>query len=345
MTTTSFNHVKVSGIKTVIPQHMINVEDELEFFDNNPKKLARAKKMVGYGRRYIADDLTTVTDMATDAAKKLMHEMGISTEEIDLLVFVSQKPDYKEPNNASVAHGMLGLKKECFALDINSGCSGYMQALLVAHALLEVGLGKKCLLLAGDIPSRTGSAQAKDARVFGDAASATILEYSSDVYKSFFVVGTDGSGFDKIICPFGGARLPLDVDILNLILQDGPFSWRAASDRIIKGEDVFRFTMDVAPQTIKQTLALAGWTDADVDLYAIHQANKQIVENIVSSAGVSVQKAPTDVFTKYANNSTNSLATLLCDQPQGKTWGNTILCGFGVGLSWGGGSNKSARFI
>lgn len=64
MTVSYFNHVKISGIKTVIPENYIDIDDELEFFDNNPKKLERAKKMVGYGRRYLADDLTTVTDMA-----------------------------------------------------------------------------------------------------------------------------------------------------------------------------------------------------------------------------------------------------------------------------------------
>lgn len=44
MTVSYFNHVKISGIKTVIPENYIDIDDELEFFDNNPKKLERAKR-------------------------------------------------------------------------------------------------------------------------------------------------------------------------------------------------------------------------------------------------------------------------------------------------------------
>ena len=122
MTLSTFKHAKISGIKTVIPQGYIDIDSELEYFDNNPRKLERAKKMVGYGRRYIADDLTTVTDMAVDAAEKLIQEMKINKEEIDALIFVNQKPDYKEPNDACLAHGRLDLKKDCAILDMNMGC-------------------------------------------------------------------------------------------------------------------------------------------------------------------------------------------------------------------------------
>ena len=41
-----------------------------------------------------------------------------------------------------------------------------------------------------------------------------------------------------------------------------------------------------------------------------------------------------DIFSKYANNSTTSVVTVLCDQQ--KPLGKTILCAFGVGLAWGG---------
>ena len=136
MTFSVFNHVRLLGVKTVVPEHFIDIDDELQYFDNNPKKLARAKKMMGYGRRYIADDNTTVTDMAVDAAEKLMTEMKIDRNDIDLLIFVNQKPDYKEPNDACVAHGKLKLNKNCTSLDLNMGCSGYAHALMTAHALI-----------------------------------------------------------------------------------------------------------------------------------------------------------------------------------------------------------------
>lgn len=335
MTVSSFNHVRISGIKTVVPEHFIDIDDEVQYFDNNPKKLARAKKMMGYGRRYIADDNTTVTDMAVDAAEKLMTEMKIDRDEIDLLIFVNQKPDYKEPNDACVAHGKLKLNKNCTSLDLNIGCSGYVHALMTAHAFVSTGTFKTCLLLAGDLCARANDqTNRKVAPVFGDAASATILKHTEDDRKAFFITGTDGACWNKIVHPLGGMRLPLDKETIDLRVEDITGNQVLLRQGVMKGEDVFNFTMDVAPALLNDTMKAAGWTSNDVDLFAIHQANKQIVENIVSKAGIPPEKAPVDVFSKYANNSTNSVVTVLCDQT--KPLKNVVLCVFGIGLSWGG---------
>ncbi len=335
MTISSFNHVCISGIKTVVPEHFIDIDDELQYFDNNPKKVARAKKMIGYGRRYIADELTTVTDLAVDAAEKLLTEMNIGKDEIDLLIFVNQKPDYPEPCDACIAHGRLGLKKNCTTLDINLGCSGYIHALMTAHALVSSGAFKTCLLLAGDMCARgTEQTNRKAAPVFGDAASATVLRHTTGDKKAFFVTGTDGSGWNKIIHPLGGMRLPLDKDTVDLRIEDVAGNMILLSQGGMKGEDVFNFTMDVAPALLNDTMKAAGWTANDVDLFAIHQANKQIVGNIISKAEIPAEKAPVEPFSKYANNSTNSVVTVLCDQKQPLK--NVVLCAFGIGLSWGG---------
>lgn len=335
MTVSSFNHVRVCGIKTVVPEHFIDIDDELQYFENNPKKLARAKKMMGYGRRHIADDKTTVTDMAVDAAEKLMTEMNVNRDEIDLLIFVNQKPDFKEPNDACLSHGRLGLNKNCTTLDINLGCSGYVHALMTAHAFVSAGAFKTCLLLAGDMCGRaTDQADRKSAPVFGDAASATLLKHTQEDRLAFFVTGTDGSGWNKIVYPLGGMRLPLDKDTVDMKIENSIGNRVFLKSAVIKGEDVFNFTMEVAPDLLNDTMKAANWTADTVDLFAIHQANKQIVENIISKAGIPSEKAPVDVFSKYANNSTNSVATVLCDQT--KPLEKVVLCAFGVGLSWSG---------
>ena len=129
-------------------------------------------------------------------------------------------------------------------------------------------------------------------------------------------------------------RLPLDKDTIDLYAEDIVGNRILLHKGIMKGEDVFNFTMDVAPTLLKDTMDAANWNSDNVDLFAIHQANKQIVENIIAKAGIPFEKTPVDVFTKYANNSTNSVVTVLCDQ--NRKLKNVILCAFGIGLSWGG---------
>lgn len=337
MSDSSFEHVRICGVKSVLPERYIDIDDELEFFDGSAKKLARAKKMMGYGRRYLADEDTTVTDLAVDAAQRLMAEMAVAPEDVDCLVFVNQKPDYPEPCDACLAHGVLGLKRSCLALNINMGCSGYVHGLMVAHAFISSGAVKRCLLLAGDMCGRlTDRANRKGAPVFGDAASATLLEYTSESRKACFVMGSDGTGWDKIIRPIGGTRSRFTAENITYTATDAHGNIWRVGDGIMQGEEVFKFTMDVAPQLLRDTVALSGWKEEDIDLYLIHQANKQIVENIIDRAGIPAAKAPTDTFSKYANNSTTSVVSVLCDQPQDADLKKIIFCTFGIGLSWGG---------
>ena len=336
MAKSALKDIKILGLKTVVPEQYIDIDNELEFFDNNPKKLLRAKKMIGYGRRYLADEYTTVTDMAVDAAEKLFSEMQYNREKIDLLIFVNQKPDYMMPADACLAHGQLNLKHDCAAIDIMLGCSGYIYALWTAMSLMQTGTVKSCLLLAGDIASyKILKENRKAVQVFGDAASATILEYQAAAEESYFVLGTDGKGWDKIVNPFGGIRLPLSEIELNSVVMDSaqnPWNYRHG---IMQGEDVFNFSTEVAPRIMNELLDYANIKLEDIDYFAIHQANKQIVDTIIEKTGIPSDKASSETFSKYANNSTNSVITVLCDQLYGKNVQKVVICAFGVGLSWG----------
>ena len=52
MSKSKFNHVKVSGVTAVVPEHFINIDDELEFFNRDIKVLERNKKILGLGKTY-----------------------------------------------------------------------------------------------------------------------------------------------------------------------------------------------------------------------------------------------------------------------------------------------------
>lgn len=63
MSKSTFNHVRISGITAVVPENFINIDDEIEFFNNDPKLLERNKKILGLGKRHVADDRTTNCDL------------------------------------------------------------------------------------------------------------------------------------------------------------------------------------------------------------------------------------------------------------------------------------------
>lgn len=333
-----FKHVRFAGIKTVVPKEVINIDDEIEFFENNPKKLARTKKMIGFGRRHVTDENTIASDLCFEAATQLIAEMNINKDEIDGLVFLSQCRDYSSPSTANVLHGKLGLSQNCAAFDISQGCSGYVYAIWLVSSMIASGACRKILLLSGDTPSKSSYRDNRlVAPIFGDSASATLLEYTDEDNPSYFVLGSDGTGWDKIITPAGGSRLPIDEEIANTDVTDEYGNRWNLRHTIMKGVDVFNFTIDKAPNNINDVMALSGLTNDDISMFALHQANKQIIEAVANKAQIPLDKTPSDTFSEYGNSACNSVATVLAHHLSDQNNDMVLICGYGVGLSWASG--------
>lgn len=221
MTESIFTHTKVKGIVSVIPENFIQIDDEIIFFANSQKKLDRAKKIVGFGKRHIVPDGITVVDLCEAAGNKLLSSMNIAPVSIDALILVNQSPDYFYPASSCILHGKIGLNTNCATFDVALGCSGYVYGLWLAHSLISSGAVKNCLLLAGDTPSTHSDKRNRVSNpLFGDAASATYIEWTEDENPAYFSMGTDGSKWDRIVVPAGGRRLPIHEDIINMEIKD-----------------------------------------------------------------------------------------------------------------------------
>ena len=98
-------------------------------------------------------------------------------EEIDLLIFVSQTPDYKMPATSIILQHRLGLGKHTAAFDISLGCSAFVYGLSVVYGLMQSGGFRKALLLDGETRSRVYSPKdRKTAFLFGDGGVAALIE-------------------------------------------------------------------------------------------------------------------------------------------------------------------------
>lgn len=333
-----FNHVSVDGLTAVVPPRVISIDDEIEFFQNNPKKLERAKKIIGYGTRHVVDEGVTAADLCEAAARELLHGMGVSAETIDTLILVNQSPDHVHPSGSCILHGRLGLPKSCATLDIALGCSGYIHGLWLAHSLIASGASRKLLLLAGDTPSLHSDRRNRLVNpLFGDAGTATLLSRTADERQAFFVLGSDGTGWQHIIMPGGGFRLPPDPDMLERVYTDAAGNPWKLTDAIINGMAVFDFTLHEVPPNIARALELAGLSVDAVDFFALHQANKQIVQALGTALGLEPDKVFWQTFSRYGNHSTASVPCVLCHALQeSMPWEDLtiLLSGFGVGLSW-----------
>ena len=88
------------------------------------------------------------------AAEKLIEDNNINKEEIDLLVFLSQTPDYRMPATSILLQDRLGLPMSTMAFDISLGCSGFISALSIVYGMMQNHGFRKALLLDGETRSK-----------------------------------------------------------------------------------------------------------------------------------------------------------------------------------------------
>ena len=344
MSQSIFNHVKISGISVVVPEKEINIYDEAEYYDNNIKKIDRMRKMVGFWKRRVVDTGVTPSDLAIQAAETLIADMNINKSEIDAVVFVRQRPDFRQPAVSYFIHNQLGLPNTTAVFDVTQGCPGWVYGLWISHSLIESQACKKVLLLVADTPSAGMDLSNRiSAPVFGDGGVATLLEYSSKEQHAYFDIATESKDYEAIMTPASGDRMGLSfAKNTPEGYNDGLLKWiktpSGYETRLIYGYmdglAVFNFTMNEVPKSISRIMDLANISEADVPYLILHQANKQIVQTVAQASGFSLEKAPYIAFENYGTNTMCSIPTSINCLKNELKGTNKLLCSsFGNGLA------------
>ncbi len=322
-----FKNVRIAGFSAGVPKRIV-VNDKVASHDYDAADFVAT---TGVRERRFGD--FTTSDLCYAAAEQLLSDLQWEKNEVGALIFVSQTADYIFPATACILQERLGLTKECYALDVSLGCSGWTYGLSVVAGLLSENGITKALLLVGDAKARAKEINSDP--LFGHAGTVTAVEYSKNASGFAFHVGTDGSGYDAIIIPDGGARNQITEDSLKPIQgADGVTRHRLQS--VMKGMDVFSFGITVVPKTVKKLLEKQQVDIESVDYFLFHQANKMMNEKIRKKLKLPEEKVPY-CMQDFGNTSSASipltLVTQIADAVRTRPL-RLLGCGFGVGLSW-----------
>lgn len=323
---------------TCVPPTEKCIDDELSLFGGNINQLERLKKTIGLDKRRVVEPGTTAADLCYVAAERLLLGLGLKRDQIDAVICVTQTPDYSQPCNAAVLHGRLGFAKDCAALDVNLGCSGYVYGLWLAHTMIASGGCQRVLLLAGDTISRLVHAQDRAvAPLFGDGGSATLVQRADKAGTSHFSLQSDGRGYRHLIVPAGGARCPRSPQTADAVLDDTG-NLRSPENLFMDGAEIFNFSITEEPRSVQDLLKYAGADQDVVDYFVFHQANRYILKNIAKRLKLDIAKVPMQTVERYGNQSSASIPAAICGELaprlKAKAGSRLLLSGFGVGLSW-----------
>jgi 3-oxoacyl-[acyl-carrier-protein] synthase-3 len=326
-------NVRIAGLSAAIPLREQRIE-ESDY--GSPEMRARFKAATSIQRRRLCAPDQFCSDLAVAAASRLLDDLSWNREEIGALVLVTQSPDLAQPATACLIQERLGLGTGCAAFDVNLGCSGYPYGLYIAGSMVRQRGCRRMLLLVGDTAGKANFALEPQPPLFGDAATATALEWSEDAPPMHFSLHTNGAGWDKIMERRPGGRPGLQPEVFRH--ANGPDgSVHINSQYQLKGEDVFNFSVRTAPASVEDMLNRLGWSQKEVDFFVFHQANRMINDTILKRLRLDSAKAPS-TLPAFGNTSSATIPLTLVDQVgvrlrQGRQ--KLILCGFGVGLSWG----------
>ena len=311
----------IKRIEYFLPEKKENNEDLK--VDNPDWRIEDIEKKTGITNRRISSKGQTAVDLAEEACKKLINS-SINPQDIDFIILVTQSPEYPLPTSACVLQDRLDVPS-CIAFDINLGCSGFIYGLAVSSSLISSGLAQQGILVCSDTYTKYIDKNDRTCRpLFSDASAAVHISATKDDSIGPFELGSDGSGFDKLIVPSSDSKLPSDNAIANRLYMSGP--------------DVFMFTMNMVPKAVNSLLRKANKNISDIDLFVFHQASKLVIDSIIRHLELPEDK----VFTNYryiGNTVSATIPIALNDaikENRINSGGLIMLVGFGVGYSWGG---------
>jgi len=326
-------NVKMSGLSACVPQ---NVEENSGYLLFDDKAYRDFVATTGIERRRITKDGACFSDLCVVAAERLIADLKWSKEEISFLLVVTQSQDYILPATSIIIQDRLGLPKDCYALDISLGCSGYVYGMSVITSLLSSHKKGKGLLLAGETIGWHSYSDKSVYPLFGEAGTVTAFEYNECAKPQFYGFNSDGSGHKAIIRRDGGCRNP--VSSSSFVPRTyGEGIVHNNLDLFLDGMDVFTFGIKRAPESVNQLLENFALDKETVDFFTFHQANKFMNEQIRKKLKLPHEKVPYSLK-DFGNTSSASIPITLTTELKSdlETKSLThIACGFGVGLSWG----------
>ncbi len=331
----SYNSVGITALSACVPRRIINnYEYDLDIW---PKEEVRqVVDKVGVFERRFADENTCSSDLCFAAAERLFADNKVDRSEIDLLVFLSQTPDYRMPATSILLQDRLGLPMSTMAFDISLGCSGFISALSIVYGMMQNHGFRKALLLDGETRSKVYSRKdRREAFIFGDAGVAALIERDEKFGTSHFSINSDGSRGNLIMIPGGGYRNMSSVETLREKVVDEYGNIRTDEQGYMNGADVFNFVIVEVPRDIKRLMEVSGEDILSMDYYVFHQANAFINNHIAKKLRLPVEKIPWTIQ-KYGNTSSVSVPLTIVSELKDKMQGQKrlMLNAFGVGMAW-----------
>jgi len=298
-------NAKITHCASYLPKTILTNKDLTSMVDTTDEWIV---KRTGIKSRCIADPSETVLDLAINAVNPLKDEP------IDALIVATYSAEERMPNLASKILNKLNMPKVP-AFDINVACSGFVYGLSIAKTYIDSGKFQRVMVVGVDKNSKhIDWTDRNTCCLFGDGAGVVIVS-KTDSDKIFdFDLGCDGEFSEDLKTEknaFGDEYLDMN------------------------GKKVFKLAVNYGEKLVKNAIDKLNGNLPDYIIF--HQANKRIIDSIVSDFNIPKDKI-SYALENQGNTSAASIPLALdlaikdsCIKPGDKI----LMIAFGAGFSWG----------
>lgn len=338
---------KIAGLGHYVPKNIYTNNDLGRFMDTSDEWI---QERTGIKERRYADRLNeTTTSMGVEASKIAIERAGITTDDVDFIIFATLSPDYYFPGCGVLLQREMGMR-EIGALDIRNQCSGFVYALSIADQFIKTGMYKNILVVGSEKHSFALDFSTRGRAVsviFGDGAGAVVLQPTTEAGKGILSthLHADGAEAEKLAMYYPGSSGGKGLEnrpnwpdqelggmlMTSEMLEDG------TAFPYMDGQAVFKKAVVKFPEVIQEALAKNNLKSTDIDLLVPHQANLRISQFVQKTLGLQDDQVFNNIQ-KYGNTTAASVPIALSEAWEaGKVKEGDLVClaAFGAGFTWG----------
>jgi 3-oxoacyl-[acyl-carrier-protein] synthase-3 len=315
----------ITGVGGYVPDYVLT-NKELETMVETTEEWITTRTGI-LERRILKEPGKATSDLAVEAAKRLLDQLKMDPMEIDLIICATVTEDMSFPDTGTLICHKLGAKK-AFGFDIHAACSGFLYALTTGAQFIRSGMLRKVMIIGADkMSSIVDYTDRATCILFGDGAGAVMLERTEDENLGILdsVLYGDGEGKDFLYMKAGGSLNPTTHETVDrgehYIFQDG--------------KPVFKKAVAGMVSAVQEIMERNHLTKDNLEWMVPHQANMRILTSVATTLEIPMEKVMINIH-KYGNTTAATIPLCLWDyRDKLKKGDDLILTAFGGGFTWG----------
>lgn len=326
---------KIISVGYYVPENVVTNNDLEKLIDTTDAWIVERTGI--HERRHIKKgDGNTTSKMGVKAAQSALDKIGMSADELDMIVFATLSPTLYFPGGGVEVQEAL-TTRTIPALDVRNQCSGFVYGLSVADQFIKTGMYKNILVIGSENHSGGLDMTTRGRGVsviFGDGAGAVILSRAEEGETSQILsthLHSQGEHKRELMLEGPSTQHWVPELIENNPQEDIPYY------PYMNGQYVFKHAIERFTEVINEGLEANNLKVEDIDLLIPHQANLRISQFVQRRFKLSDDQVFNNIQ-KYGNTTAASIPIALAEAVEAgrvKPGDLVVLAAFGSGFTWG----------